>query len=98
MNALKKLGGSYVLSSVSQTLKDRNQAGHYNRSAAEDLCPVSYKKPRRIPELSPSNKGTSVCKVPTIVSDHSVLSPAIGSATTCSNIVSTPLSNHPNIN
>jgi len=31
VNTLKKLGGSCVISSVWQALKDRNQAGHYKR-------------------------------------------------------------------
>ena len=92
---LKKLGGNSVLSSVWQSLKERNQAGHYKRSAVEDLCTVSYKKPRRMPADHHQSKGTSVTNVPSIVSDISVLSPCMGSATACSNSVSTPLLNQP---
>ena len=91
VNTLKKLA------SVWQTLKDRNQARHYKRSAAEDLSPVSCKMLRRIPDSTPVNKSISVCVVPSIVSDQLELNPAIGSATPNSNRNSTPVTNHPNI-
>ena len=80
VNALKRLGGQWIFSKIWHSLKSKNQAGHYKRTADQDDCEPATKKLRlRKRRPSKNHRSGTLVATPVAMSDFKDVIPNVGS-------------------